>query len=328
MPRCTETPPAIIAKLSALASTNVPKTTNANVEYAARLASSLCHASRLRSESTSTETAPIITAGAGPHSAIASTSAKNAPLMRSALCWSASRSLTIASASRTITSPTGCQSSAVEDAAAATSVPRRITASAASSLLERAGMVWSGRDAFPGSPPPLGGSVVPPRGRRKLRCYGSDAGARDRRRRRGARRGGGGRPVAHARRDGLLQRRLELPSHRTLRGKLRRRGARLRLSVVPARADALLAARVPRPRHGLRRAPGAARRDRGARGDPRVRAREAGGRAARARGRGRAARARLARRGLHAVLAFHGRQRARGLPVAGGRARRPGGPAR
>src|SRR4051794_6895073 len=156
--------PAIIPKLSALARTNVPKTTKMNVtsfvsrsvvfasasmaspptsgiaEYVARLVSILCHASRLRSESTSTETAPIITAGAGPHSAIASTSAKNAPLIRSALCWSASRSLTIASASSTMTSPGGCQSSASDDATAATSVPRRITASATSSLLERAGM--------------------------------------------------------------------------------------------------------------------------------------------------------------------------------------------
>src|SRR4051794_11146957 len=178
MPRCTETPPAIIAKLRALASTNAPKTTNANVrslvsrsvtrasaaiaspptrgiaEYAARLASTLCRASRLRSESTSTETAPIITAGAGPHSAIASTRAKNVPVTRSALCLSASRSLAIASASSTTTSPTGRQSSAVEEAMAATSVPRRITASAARSLLERAGMeVVSG--GTPESEPPV-----------------------------------------------------------------------------------------------------------------------------------------------------------------------------
>src|SRR3954451_7846045 len=178
MPRCTETPPAIIAKLRALASTNAPKTTNANVrslvsrsvlrasaaiaspptrgiaEYAARLASTLCQASRLRSESTSTETAPIITAGAGPHSAMASTRAKNVPVTRSALCWSASRSLAIASASSTTTSPTGRQSSAVEEATAATSVPSRITASAARSLLERAGMeVLSG--GTPESEPPV-----------------------------------------------------------------------------------------------------------------------------------------------------------------------------
>src|SRR4051795_4196686 len=178
MPRCTETPPAIIAKLSALASTNAPKTTNANVrslvsrsvmrasaaiaspptrgiaEYAARLANTLCQASRLRSESKSTETAPIITAGAGPHSAMASTRAKNVPVTRSALCLSASRSLAIASASSTTTSPTGRQSSAVEEAMAATSVPRRITASAARSLLERAGMeVVSG--GTPESEPPV-----------------------------------------------------------------------------------------------------------------------------------------------------------------------------
>src|SRR3954453_22795592 len=178
MPRCTETPPAIIAKLRALASTNAPKTTNANVrslvsrsvlrasaaiaspptsgiaQYAARLATTFCHASRLRSESTSTETAPITTAGAGPHSAMASTRAKNVPVTRSALCLSASRSLAIASASSTTTSPTGRQSSAVEEAMAATSVPRRITASAARSLLERAGMeVVSG--GTPESEPPV-----------------------------------------------------------------------------------------------------------------------------------------------------------------------------
>src|SRR3954449_5581200 len=178
MPRCTETPPAIIAKLRALASTNAPKTTNANVrslvsrsvmrasaaiaspptrgiaEYAARLANTLCQASRLRSESKSTETAPIITAGAGPHSAMASTRAKNVPVTRSALCLSASRSLAIASASSTTTSPTGRQSSAVEEATAATSVPSRITASAARSLLERAGMeVVSG--GTPESEPPV-----------------------------------------------------------------------------------------------------------------------------------------------------------------------------
>ena len=102
--------------------------------------SSLCGASRLRSASTSTETPPISTAGAGPHSAIASTTAKNAPLIRCVLCWSASRSLTTASASRTATSPSGCQSAASDDAAAATSVPSRITASAASSLFPRTGM--------------------------------------------------------------------------------------------------------------------------------------------------------------------------------------------
>src|SRR4051812_7895655 len=156
--------PAIIPKLSALASTKVPKTTKMNVrsfvsrsvvfasasmarpptsgiaEYVARLVSILCHASRLRSESTSTETIPIITAGAGPHSAIASTSAKNAPLIRSALCWIASRSLTTASPSSTSTRPTGCQSATSDDATAATRVPSRTTASPASSLFPRAGI--------------------------------------------------------------------------------------------------------------------------------------------------------------------------------------------
>ena len=98
----------------------------------------MCGARRLRNESTSTETTPISTAGAGPHSAIASTTAKNAPEIRCDPCRSASRSLTMASASRIATSPSGCQSSASDDAAAATSVPKRIAPSTTSSRFPRA----------------------------------------------------------------------------------------------------------------------------------------------------------------------------------------------
>ena len=94
----------------------------------------------------------------GPHSAIASTSAKNAPVIRCDVCWSASRSLTMASPSRTSTRPIGRQSEASDEATAATSVPRRITASAASSLLERA--VIESSDGTPTRAPARSASLV------------------------------------------------------------------------------------------------------------------------------------------------------------------------
>ena len=73
---------------------------------------------RARSWSTSTEAIPMATAGAGPSSAIASTSARNEPEIRWTLCRTARRSLPSASASRTATSSGGSQSAAVDTSAA------------------------------------------------------------------------------------------------------------------------------------------------------------------------------------------------------------------
>ena len=83
---------------------------------------------------------PIAAAGAGPSSAMASTSARNAPEMRWCLWRIASMSLPIASASSTRNSPIGSHASADETAIATATLTQRITTSPAIRACERSGM--------------------------------------------------------------------------------------------------------------------------------------------------------------------------------------------
>ncbi len=108
-----------------------------NVAYVARLVISRGSGLRARSWSTSTDSTPIATAGAGPSSAIASTMAMNDPETRCVRCCSARKSLPMASASSTRNSSGGCQSSVVESIAATTHEATRTTASPATKSVDR-----------------------------------------------------------------------------------------------------------------------------------------------------------------------------------------------
>src|SRR5215207_2324145 len=92
---------------------------------------------RARSWSTSTDSTPMTTAGAGPSSAIASTSARNEPEMRWTLWRTASRSLPMASTSSTAKSSGGSQSALVESIAAIVHAAARTATSPAMSLVDR-----------------------------------------------------------------------------------------------------------------------------------------------------------------------------------------------
>jgi hypothetical protein len=115
--------------------------TSGNVAHVARFVISRGSGLRARSWSTSTEMTAIAEAGAGPSSAIASTSARNEPEIRCERCWTASRSLVSASASRTRNSSGGRQSAAVESTAATAPATISTRTSPASRRFDRAGIV-------------------------------------------------------------------------------------------------------------------------------------------------------------------------------------------
>ena len=149
--------PAIITKFRRFVSRNTPNTssgnaaaasstsaawmirppTSGNVANVARLASRSEPGLRARTWSKSTLATPIAAAGAGPSSAMASTSARNEPEMRWPWWLTANRSLASASTRMTATRESGSHCSAVETSAARVAATARTIASTMKSDVRR-----------------------------------------------------------------------------------------------------------------------------------------------------------------------------------------------